>query len=153
MKILHPATLLVLMLFFSGCTTTSPKNQPMSAATDPAPVPAQRVTLQRGASGQTVRDALGKPDKIEPVKENPAAALWIYRRAIAQRVNVVEATMQDTLVFDATNLRTGMATVQVPVQQMQKTVVEELLVLIMVNDQLTDWRRSQREITADQIIR
>jgi hypothetical protein len=97
--------------------------------------------------------ALGKPDQIEPVKANPAAALWTYHRPIETKVRTVQATMQETVVFDPHNRETSLSVVQEPVHHTQQVVVEEVLVLIMLHDRLSDWQRSYREVAANSITR
>jgi hypothetical protein len=144
------AALSGIALLLNGCATASANKTVANAPAAGAPITAPAVTLARGVSGEAVRAALGEPEKIEPVRENPAASLWTYRRPVERKVRTVEPSMQSRTVFDPTNLQTGMATVQVPVQQTQEVVVEEVLVLIIENDRLADWRRSYREVASAQ---
>jgi hypothetical protein len=141
---------LVAALISGGCATAPSDIRGRENAGTPSTASAP---LARGASAQAVIQALGKPDKIEPVKENPAAVIWTYYRPVETRVRAVEATMQDRVVFDPLNRETAMKTIQEPVHHTQRVVVEEVLVLIMVHDALSDWRKSYREVAASEITR
>jgi hypothetical protein len=94
-------------------------------------------------SAAEVRQTAGDPKEIKPMKvdDGTHAETWIYRRAIDHKLRQVAVSShpEDTFVGGAV----GMATTQASDYRLERTTIEQVTALLMVDGKLVlarQWR-------------
>lgn len=135
----------VLATLAAGCATTSgPTAENASVAGAGVNAPSPFRGLQKGMSGDQIREMFGEPDSIAPFpSQEVVSEVWTYSRPVGSTTTQEVTGTSDTVYVDPITGETKM----VPQPEYRTVVlnIEDTVELLMIGGQLQEWkgRRNQ----------
>lgn len=128
----------LLGLALAGCTAGPTLSNTPAVSSNPF------TALQKNLTANQVKALIGEPLKIKPFKvpglepEGLASEIWVYHRKVAETTGQVALTTKDVPYFDPFTQITRM--IKEPVYSTETVTVIEVFELLMIQQQLVEWK-------------
>jgi len=124
-------SLLVILVFFTGCETTSPKSK------NPPP---EAFIVKRGDSVMALIEQMGEPDQKSTIeKSGSSGSIWTYRHLMRSEMRMVTKGFQEIPVRDPqTN---GIMMIPERILESETDSITQVTEFLIMDGQVVSWKQ------------
>lgn len=127
----HILSLLVILVFSTGCETTSSKSKTP---------PPEAFSIKRGDSVMTLIEQMGEPEKKSVIeKSGSTGSIWTYQHKMRSKTRMVPTGTQDVEVYDHLNNRS--TTVQEVTYTQEFSYLTQVTEFLVMDGTVISWKQ------------